>query len=377
MKRKNPYKRDAAIPMRPTTTRRVVTKQHPVSNPAGMSWAAFERLAKEDPKALVHVAYRDIYAKNTIYEMGEAKRLYNSLRKNHAAAKIRINRVRGNPPPDPVYHGAATEQPDGIHLKINPPHPFTHIAHQQRGPTRSAENTMLALQTLLPGVIHTAIEHGGDFLWRMTEPNAPYLKWGRDAVLNKAQRILRQIEGQKPGGWLLPFKRELEANIEDQSAYLKGKLSPAQIRQRLDRLLRLYIKQHAALPVYNRAQRLARDASVAIGTAMLKRRLELAEPALRRLIKAAQRKQTWVKEAGTMSKKNPEPHPLDPVYHGTVDRPERVPPRANDGDTIVVWRDEYNRWECWVYEGFSKTWSYAGQHPHKDPMITLAKDIAR
>lgn len=193
-------------------------------------------------------------------------------------------------------------------------HPFTHIAWLQRGHARSAETTMLALQKLLPGVIHTAIEHGGDFLWRMTETNAHHLGWGREAVLNKANRILRQIEGQKPGGWTWPFERELEANIEAQSEYIKGRLSPAQIRQKLDRLLRLYVKRHAALPVYNRAQKLAREASVAIGTAMLKRRLSLAEPALRRLVKAASRKQTWEKEAGSMSlapvKTNPRRNPV-------------------------------------------------------------------
>jgi hypothetical protein len=76
-------------------------------------------------------------------------------------------------------------------------------------------------------------------------------------------------------------------------------------------------------------------------------------------------------------RRNPEPHPLDPVYHGTVDRPKRVPPTAHDSDTIVVWRDEYNRWECWYYDSIGRTWAYAGQDQRKDPMIALAKQIVR
>jgi hypothetical protein len=260
------------------------------------------------------------------------------------------------------------------------PHPFVHIGDMQRGYERSAESTMLEIQTLLPGVVHTAIEHGGDFLWRMTERNAHRLDWGREAVINKAERILRQINAQKPGGSTMRFAKELEENIQAASEYT-GK-PPAWIRTRLDRLLHLYVRQHAALPVYNRAQKMARDASVAIGTAMLKRRLEHAEPALRRLVKAARRKQTWIKEAGSMSltpqkKTNPRRRtnmPKDPTYHGTVERPERVPLKPVDGDTVVVWRDEYNRWECWIYDSFNKHWSYAGQG-NRLAMIAMAKDI--
>lgn len=71
---------------------------------------------------------------------------------------------------------------------------------------------------------------------------------------------------------------------------------------------------------------------------------------------------------------NPEPHPLDPVYHGVFKRPEDVPPKANDGDAAVVWREEYGRWECWVYDSVGRMWAYAGQG-NKTDMVRLAKKI--
>src|SRR6056297_1352881 len=73
----------------------------------------------------------------------------------------------------------------------------------------------------------------------------------------------------------------------------------------------------------------------------------------------------------------PDKEDLDPRFVGVFADPRFVPPKANDSDTVVVWRGEYGRWELWAYADMGRAggeWGWM-RDGTKEAMIKRAKEI--
>lgn len=166
-------------------------------------------------------------------------------------------------------------------LSIPPPEQvaaFDDLAHLQRGEPESAMDAVQ--EAANGGVLSFVVEHAGDLIHRMTEHTA-YGYDGRVNVLDKIQKVLRVL---KEG---YGFAREHRENMESNARYRAEPLG--EMLGRVDAALDRYARAHAALPVYNRAQWLARRAAVALG----KKRWSEAVGALERLQKLASNTEAW------------------------------------------------------------------------------------
>jgi hypothetical protein len=106
------------------------------------------------------------------------------------------------------------------------------------------------------GVLNPAIEHVGDLTHRMNDRNT--LKTaGYEYVKDKVEKSLRWLT-HKYG-----FEKEFGENIANNAAH-RG-VDPEALRAEVTAKLNAYADAHAALPVYNEAQTLARDAAVSLG----------------------------------------------------------------------------------------------------------------
>lgn len=133
---------------------------------------------------------------------------------------------------------------------------FVAMGEQQRGIPESAMNAYQ--REIQGGVMGYSIEHVGDLSHRMTH----MLKWGdgntgREYIIEKIDKIERTLTN--PYG----FDKEHGENLAV-NARLDG-VDLDQFRATADSLLTKYADAHAALPVYNRAQWLARESAIQLG----------------------------------------------------------------------------------------------------------------
>lgn len=125
------------------------------------------------------------------------------------------------------------------------------------------ERLMVSAQRLLGGgVLSYAIEHVGDISNRMS-PNHGF-GWAADATADKVEKTLRTLDS----GY--GFRREFDENMANNDVN----------REKVDEALSDYADAHATLPVYNRAQWLAREAAVMLG----RQKFEQATEYLRELL---------------------------------------------------------------------------------------------
>ena len=128
---------------------------------------------------------------------------------------------------------------------------FEQLGDLQRG---KPENAMLRVQHIMGGgVLNPVVEHVGDITHRMSH----MVRHGTVLGGEKIAKTLRWLT--HPYG----FEREMRENIVN-NARARG-VPAAQLKQQVTEALRAYAKAHAVLPVYNKAQWLARQAAIDIG----------------------------------------------------------------------------------------------------------------
>jgi hypothetical protein len=102
------------------------------------------------------------------------------------------------------------------------------------------------------GIMNSLTEHIGDLTHRMSDPNT-FGSAGYEYVKDKVMKCHNWLTN--PYG----LEREFEENIVNNAKYLK--VPEEEFRQKMYKLLNDYAEEHAKLPVYNKAQKLARDAA--------------------------------------------------------------------------------------------------------------------
>ena len=136
---------------------------------------------------------------------------------------------------------------------------FTAIAHAQR---REPERAMLDLQKVTgSGMLGGVSEHLGDILHRMTDKaiHGPYTmaEFGFMDGLPKVKRIIRELRS----GY--GYARDVDEETTNTAKY--HGIDETVLRSNIDAAMNRYADTHAKLPVYNFAQRLARDSAVSWG----------------------------------------------------------------------------------------------------------------
>jgi hypothetical protein len=131
---------------------------------------------------------------------------------------------------------------------------FVELGRAQRG---EPEEAMLQAQYALGGgVLSFSIEHIGDLTHRMTERLTSYSPSTQYAVVrDKVEKVLIPLRGA--------FRREHVENSRNNAEYRKQ--SYAEYAAKADAALDRYAHAHMRLPVYNRAQWLARQAAIDLG----------------------------------------------------------------------------------------------------------------
>jgi len=128
---------------------------------------------------------------------------------------------------------------------------FTALGEAQRG---DPEVAMIQVQqTIGGGVLSLLVEHVGDITHRMTHMIRYNLILGREKVF-KTLRWLNDSYG---------FEKENAENIASNAKHRGIQL--ARFQKQVKHVLRVYAEAHAALPVYNQAQWLARQAEIDVG----------------------------------------------------------------------------------------------------------------
>lgn len=132
---------------------------------------------------------------------------------------------------------------------------FEALADAQRG---EPEIAMVRAQDVMGGgVMNWAIEHIGDLTHRMAEYPDRIPFSGYEFVYPKVTRGVRLLTSGY--GFDREYRENMRGNAASRGLSLEDHM--AQVHAALKR----YADAHAKLPVYNRAQKLARDAAVALG----------------------------------------------------------------------------------------------------------------
>lgn len=156
---------------------------------------------------------------------------------------------------------------------------FEELGDQQRG---EPERAMLRVQFAMGGgVLNPVVEHVGDITHRMSH----MVKYG--TVLGR-EKIIKTYD------WLATrygFEREFEENLRNNARYRE--VPETELRSKVTQTLRAYAEAHAKLPVYNRAQWLAREAAISVGM----QQWDNARQALAELKRLAPDEDTWTKHA--------------------------------------------------------------------------------
>lgn len=133
--------------------------------------------------------------------------------------------------------------------------PFTRLAHAQR---EEPESAMLRVQRANGGgVLNYLVEHTGDLTHRMSEPATAH-NAGYEFVGPKLRRLAFTLE--RPGA----IGSEHAENMRNNADHRKIPLTEQEYG--VNAALTKYQQAHMELPVFNEAQRLARDAAIAVGS---------------------------------------------------------------------------------------------------------------
>jgi len=131
---------------------------------------------------------------------------------------------------------------------------FTKLGALQRG---KPEHAMINFQKYFGGgVLPFVMEHVGDLTHRMTHM-IPWGNLGGEYVIEKAEKTLKTLKS----GY--GFRREHLSNLKNNSDYFKIPID--EFKKHSEELAKKYTLEHQKLPVYNKAQWLAREAAVAVG----------------------------------------------------------------------------------------------------------------
>ena len=131
---------------------------------------------------------------------------------------------------------------------------FVALANAQRG---APEAAMLKVQKVnVGGVLNPVVEHAGDLTHRMAE-SPTFETAGYEFVKDKVTKVLRSLKHE------YGFEKEMLENITNNAKY-KGK-DVTKLTREIDNSLKKYAEEHAKLPVFNEAQKVAQDVAVAIG----------------------------------------------------------------------------------------------------------------
>lgn len=141
---------------------------------------------------------------------------------------------------------------------------------------------MLGVQKAMGGgVLNPVVEHVGDIIHRMSH----LARWGTAHGQDKIAKTLRWLT--HPYG----FEREMQENMRNNA---KDNGIPAnQFAARMNAALLAYAAAHARLPVYNRAQWLARQAAISVG----RQEWNAARTALQALAELAQTPESYTRAA--------------------------------------------------------------------------------
>ena len=127
---------------------------------------------------------------------------------------------------------------------------------QLQKPERAMEKASMAMQGGVYGVL---IEHVGDLTNRMAKLHGPVVIEKLNRALNHLEKEMFGVPRSRGESVLDQHRRQMEANAKDKNR------TPAEQNELVDSLLSKYADAHKELPVFNRAQELARDAAVALG----------------------------------------------------------------------------------------------------------------
>jgi len=183
---------------------------------------------------------------------------------------------------------------------------FDQLASKQRG---APEETMLDIQHGIGGGVYSFVaEHAGDIINRMAKAMHVTHDMGREYVADKTAKVLRTLTRE------YGFEREFKENLKSNYEYFKstgnwplgregikeafGGTPPnslAEFEAGIKALAKRYAREHDALPVYNKAQWLAREAAKDIGTYNFEGAIEKLE----KLQVLADDKKAWEKDAET------------------------------------------------------------------------------
>ncbi len=170
---------------------------------------------------------------------------------------------------------------------------LAQAAQEQRGKPESAMNQAQLL--LGGGVLDFVIEHVGDIYNRMyntgygllDDPSA--IEERRGVVLDKIKKTLRSLTN--PYGFEREHKENMTASAKSRN------ISLDELQEKADTALQRYADAHKKLPVYNKLQRLARAASIALG----EKKFNEAAVVLYKLKDIAEDPQLWAQEINKVS----------------------------------------------------------------------------
>jgi len=127
------------------------------------------------------------------------------------------------------------------------------VGSAQRGEPEAA---MLRVQRLMGGgVLNPVVEHIGDLTHRMCLGKRQYA--GYEFVKEKVERGIKYLTS----GY--GFEREFEENIASNARY--NEVPEEELKQNIENALKAYAEAHSKIPVYNEAQKVARQAAIDIG----------------------------------------------------------------------------------------------------------------
>lgn len=137
---------------------------------------------------------------------------------------------------------------------------FEELADAQRG---APEFEMLSVQKASGGgVLNPVVERAGDIIHRMSK-DVRFGSVAREDVISKIDTVLRALRSG------FGFEKEMKQNTRA-NADFRG-ITPIQLQEGVDKALKRYANAHSKLPVFNRAQFLAREGAVAIGKKQFKK----------------------------------------------------------------------------------------------------------
>ena len=140
---------------------------------------------------------------------------------------------------------------------------FDKTATAQRG---APERAMLQIQSVAGGgVFPWAVEHVGDLTHRMSE-SFDFFRGGRENVQDKVEKTLRTLTHR------YGFEKEMMENFQSNYEFRveRGEIDPEKLSheqyvEQIKDLSKAYAAEHRKIPVFNKVQKTARTAAIALG----------------------------------------------------------------------------------------------------------------